>query len=680
MPEIPFLYQLQNESYSLLSSQSFKVAVVDMDDANLTASQVNTLHTQGKTLYTYLSIGEAEDYRDYWIDGNWSQQKPSFVLGENSDWPGNYSVKFWDYTWQSIMFGRVADAVANGYDGMYLDIVDAYEVAQVRHAYTGPDIRQAMIDFVVALSQYAKALDPDFKVIPQNAVGLLALTESNPDVPNTAYLNAIDGIGVEDLWYDGNSTSSWTSGDLEFIQNAVHAGKFVLATSYPTDDAKQDAFITNAINAGLIPFVADRDLTGVIDSIDLTIETRMQGHNINTPWTGGSSPTPTNHAPIALVDSYNDSQGTALVVDKAHGVLANDTDADGNVLKAVIATGPAHGTVVLNVDGSFTYTPATGFSGPDGFTYKANDGTTNSAATAVTINVAAAQTPTNHAPVAVADSYNDSQGTALVVDKAHGVLANDTDADGNVLKSVVATGPAHGTLLLNADGSFTYTPVSTYSGSDSFTYKANDGTADSGTVTVKIDISSISVPGDPLAGDDTIRGTYNADNLAGHAGNDVISGRSGSDTLDGGDGNDTLDGGSGNDTLLGGIGDDIIIGGGGRDFMTGGGGADHFVFTRISDTGTWSSARDVITDFEPSHDIIDLSAIDANSSLSGNQAFILRSAGAAFSDAGQVRFTYTTINGAEHTIVEGNVDKNLGADFKIDLVGHLNLTQADFAL
>ena len=76
------------------------------------------------------------------------------------------------------MYARVDDAIAHGYDGMYLDIIDAYEVAQVNAAYTGPDIRQAMIDFVISLSQYAKAIDPDFKVIPQNAVGLLTLNEA----------------------------------------------------------------------------------------------------------------------------------------------------------------------------------------------------------------------------------------------------------------------------------------------------------------------------------------------------------------------------------------------------------------------------------------------------------------------------------------------------------------------
>lgn len=183
------------------------------------------------------------------------------------------------------MYSRIDEAIANGYDGMYLDIVDAYEVSQVANAYVGPgNVRQAMIDFVTALSGDAKAIDPDFKVIPQNAVGLLALNESNPGVPNAAYLGVIDGIGVEDLWYNGNKVSSWTADDLAFLQNAVHADKFVLATSYPTQDAKQDIFITNAINEGFIPFVGNRELTGVIDPSDLTIEARMAGHDIDTPW------------------------------------------------------------------------------------------------------------------------------------------------------------------------------------------------------------------------------------------------------------------------------------------------------------------------------------------------------------------------------------------------------------
>ena len=92
-------------------------------------------------------------------------------------------------------------------------------------------------------------------------------------------------------------------------------------------------------------------------------------------------------------------------------------------------------------------------------------------------------TPVNDAPVAVADSYSTDEDTALTV-AAPGVLANDTDVDGDPLTAVMVSDPAHGTLTLNADGSFVYTPAANYNGADSFTYKANDGTADSNVATV----------------------------------------------------------------------------------------------------------------------------------------------------------------------------------------------------
>lgn len=284
---LPLLYQLQNASFNNLFKNDFKAAVVDMDDANLTALQVAELTGgQKKILFTYISIGEAEDYRSYWQDGGWNTSPPKFLLGENPDWEGNFLVKFWDKDWQKVMLARVEEAVKLGYNGMYLDIVDAYQVASVRNAYPGSDaaLRKEMIDFVIALSTHAKAIDPNFMVVPQNAVGLVALDEDNPrGASNAAYLKAIDGMGVEDLWYDGNRSASWTKYDLEYIKLALDAGKFVLAASYPTDDAKQADFIDQAIKAGLIPFVADRNLTGVIDPINDTIDAKMAGKEINFP-------------------------------------------------------------------------------------------------------------------------------------------------------------------------------------------------------------------------------------------------------------------------------------------------------------------------------------------------------------------------------------------------------------
>src|SRR5204862_7146935 len=124
----------------------------------------------------------------------------------------------------------------------------------------------------------------------------------------------------------------------------------------------------------------------------------------------------------------------------------------------------------FNANGSFTYTPDANYNGSDSFTYKANDGIADS--NVATVNLAV--NPVNDAPVAVNDSYSTNEDVALVIPVA-GVLANDTDIDANTLSSILVSGPAHGSLVLNSNGSFTYTPNANYNGSDSFTYKANDG-------------------------------------------------------------------------------------------------------------------------------------------------------------------------------------------------------------
>src|SRR5207247_1117932 len=163
-------------------------------------------------------------------------------------------------------------------------------------------------------------------------------------------------------------------------------------------------------------------------------------------------------------------------------------------------SGPAHGTLTLNPDGGFSYTPAANYNGPDSFTYRANDGTADSNVATVAMTV----TAVNDAPVAAANRYTTNQGTTLTVTEpgapgndsyavdedttltinTPGVLANDADIDSGALSAILVTGPAHGVLILHADGGFSYTPAANYNGLDSFTYKANDGTADSNTATV----------------------------------------------------------------------------------------------------------------------------------------------------------------------------------------------------
>src|SRR5207245_4075619 len=153
-----------------------------------------------------------------------------------------------------------------------------------------------------------------------------------------------------------------------------------------------------------------------------------------------------NDAPVAANDSYTTNEDTALTV-AAPGVLANDTDVDSTTITAVLAAGPAHGTLTLAANGSFSYTPAANYNGTDSFTYKANDGALDSNIATVAITVTAVNDP----PVAVNDNVTTDEDTPLTL-AAPGVLGNDSDIDSATITAILVAGPAHGTTTLNANG------------------------------------------------------------------------------------------------------------------------------------------------------------------------------------------------------------------------------------
>ena len=193
--------------------------------------------------------------------------------------------------------------------------------------------------------------------------------------------------------------------------------------------------------------------------------------------------TDVNRAPVAVDDSNNTVHDTAVTID----VLANDSDADGDTLTVASVTAPANGTVAVNVNNTVSYTPDAGFVGSDSFSYTIDDGFGGNATATVTVDV------TNQAPVAADDVYATQQDQPLFVD-APGVLANDSDADGDALTAVQSTGPSNGTLTLNADGSLSYTPIDGFIGQDSFSYVANDGIVNSNEATVTINVAEVNLP------------------------------------------------------------------------------------------------------------------------------------------------------------------------------------------
>ena len=193
---------------------------------------------------------------------------------------------------------------------------------------------------------------------------------------------------------------------------------------------------------------------------------------------------PVNTPPVANPNTYNTGFGAQLTVN-APGVLGNDTDADNDPLTAVLQNDVSNGTLSLSPNGSFIYQPNGGFSGADGFTYVANDGTDNSNVATVTINVAG---PGNTPPVANDDVYQTAFNTPLNV-PAPGVLGNDTDANGDALTAALQSNPSNGTLnSFSTNGAFSYTPNTGFTGTDSFTYLANDGLANSNVASVTITV------------------------------------------------------------------------------------------------------------------------------------------------------------------------------------------------
>jgi VCBS repeat-containing protein len=205
---------------------------------------------------------------------------------------------------------------------------------------------------------------------------------------------------------------------------------------------------------------------------------------------GGETP-PANAAPVARNDSYSVGEDMVLLI-PGPGVAGNDSDADGSALGVSLVAGPTHGTLTLGADGSFSYTPDADFNGSDSFTYRVNDGELDSNIATVALQV----TPVNDAPSAAGEAFATEEDTPL----AGSVLDNDHDLDGDTLTAQLVEGPAFGTLALNADGTFTYSPDANFNGIDRFSYRVSDGGLESETASVELMVAAVDDA--PVAGED----------------------------------------------------------------------------------------------------------------------------------------------------------------------------------
>jgi cysteinyl-tRNA synthetase, unknown class len=245
-------YQLQNIKPGKIAGCGRDLVVIDHsnDDRPFSPAEVTAMRQRPdgscRLVLAYMSIGEAESYRFYW-DKSWQRQRPSWLGKENPDWDENYAVKFWDPNWQQIIFDYADRIVAAGFDGIYLDKVDAFE--DMGH-------KDAMVDFVASIAARVKAQRAGLLVVSQNGQELIS---------NAKFRNAIDAFAREDLFYgedeDGERNEAESIRDsLKVLKRFAADGKPVFVVEYPRTDEQARSVQREIAEQGFIGLVARRDL------------------------------------------------------------------------------------------------------------------------------------------------------------------------------------------------------------------------------------------------------------------------------------------------------------------------------------------------------------------------------------------------------------------------------------
>ncbi len=233
---------------------------------------------------------------------------------------------------------------------------------------------------------------------------------------------------------------------------------------------------------GTLRYVPDANFNGT-DTVTYTISDGQGGTATSTVTV---TVNPVNDVPVAGNDNAITPEDSPVTIP----VLANDTDADGNPLTVTAATSP-NGTVVINPDGTITFTPNPNFNGPTTISYVISDGQggTTTATVAVTV------TPVNDPPVARPDTATTLEDVPVVI----APLANDTDVDGNPLAITAATSP-NGNVVINANGTITFTPDANFNGPTTITYTVSDGQGGTATTTIAVNVTAVNDP--PVARND----------------------------------------------------------------------------------------------------------------------------------------------------------------------------------
>jgi cysteinyl-tRNA synthetase len=257
-----WIYQLsgyENDGLEALTAAPHEAAVIDLardgGDDYFTAEEITALKDSGKTVYAYFTMGSIETYRPEYP----AVTEAGLLLNHWPDWPDEYFVQYWDpQWWDLVMRPRLDQAAAAGFDGVYLDVPNAYEEIDLAlvPGETRETLAQKMADLVIAADAHA-------------AGGLQILVQNSPELREfRGYVDAIDGIGIEELYFldtDVPCTEAWCAENLDNTRALRDAGKIILAVDYAAEAANLAAACAHYAEEHFAGAVAGVDLDAIYE-------------------------------------------------------------------------------------------------------------------------------------------------------------------------------------------------------------------------------------------------------------------------------------------------------------------------------------------------------------------------------------------------------------------------------
>lgn len=284
-----FMYQLQNieqpRALDALAATDYDLLVIEPTfniKGNETFDIAGALAKlraakPDRLILAYYDPCQAETFRSYWQPAWIAPTKkkpgsPAFLLTPDPDgWSGDFNVAYWDPAWQNVVLADVRAIMSKGFDGLYLDWIDAYDDDAVAKHAKAANVApaQAMVDFLLEIRETARSTTPGAVIVQQNAIYL-----PNADARWSA---AVDAVGVEDTWFHGKANAKWGSKNAGDLANkdkddsstaarlkqyaAIKAlGKPVLTIDYCRNKAHAAQVYNDARANGLVPLVTQVSL------------------------------------------------------------------------------------------------------------------------------------------------------------------------------------------------------------------------------------------------------------------------------------------------------------------------------------------------------------------------------------------------------------------------------------